>query len=193
MFSQELRFASTAESRWRWTVGGNYFWESAKQEGGVFVGPQTADQLIWDLQIAPLIGLTYDENVLGGTVIPQFLADIGGLDSTTLYPGAGLDFFMNSVLSPFAGLSQPLTGRQLIAQVPYWLDSFKIDGEYESWAAFGETAFDISDTFTLTGGLRYTRDSKDFGRYIAFNPYGVPLAFQEETRVDANGRYDPAG
>jgi iron complex outermembrane receptor protein len=192
MLSQEVRFESTGDSAWQWTVGGSYFWESAKQEGGVFIGPQTADQLIWDLQIAPLLGIPYDEGVLGGLTVPQFIADIGGLDSTVLYPGAGLDFFKNSVLSPFRGLApNSLSGRELVQQVDYWLDSFKIDGEYRSYAAFGELSYDISEMFTLTGGLRYTNDHKEFGRFIQFNPYGVPIAFQEETRVDANGKYDP--
>lgn len=191
-FSQELRFASASDSAWRWTAGGNYFWESAKQVGGVFIGPQTADQLIWDSNIASLIGgVNYDDDVLTGTVVDPGLAAIGGLDSNTLYPGAGLDFFMNSALSPFAGLEQPLTGRELIGSVDYWLDSFKVNGEYESLALFGDLSYDFNELFTLTGGLRYTKDEKDFGRYIAYNEYGIPLAFAEETLVDADGNYDP--
>lgn len=206
-FSQEIRFASTGESRWTWVAGGNYFWESAKQEGGVFIGPQTADQVIWDSGVAPLLGMPYDEFVLTGAQIPRFLADIGGLecdgtDTCSLYPGAGLDFFMNSPLNvytsqdgitiPQYGLSQAgLSGKELIAQVPYWLDSFKIDGEYESWAVFGDLGYDFNEMFTLTGGLRWTKDDKDFARYIAYNLYGVPIAFPLETRVDANGDYDP--
>jgi len=194
MFSQELRFASADDAALRWTVGGNYFWESAKQVGGVFVGPQTADNLIWDLEIAPLLGLPYDEHVLTGTVIPQGIANLGGLDSNVLYPGAGLDFFMNSVLSPFRGLSKVgLSGRELIAGVDYWLDSFKIDGEYASYALFGDVSYDVTEKLTLTAGLRWTKDEKDFARFIAYNDYGVPLAFSEETRVDANGNYDPDG
>jgi iron complex outermembrane recepter protein len=194
MFSQELRFASSDDAALRWTVGGNYFWESAKQVGGVFIGPQTADNLIWDLEIAPLLGLPYDENVLTGTVIPQGIANLGGLDSNVLYPGAGLDFFMNSVLSPYRGLSKVgLSGRELIAGVDYWLDSFKIDGEYQSYALFGDVSYDVTDKLTLTTGLRWTKDEKDFARFIAYNDYGIPLAFSEETRVDASGNYDPDG
>jgi iron complex outermembrane recepter protein len=32
----------------------------------------------------------------------------------------------------------------------------------ESWAVFGQVGFDVSDTLTLTGGLRYTDDEKTF-------------------------------
>ncbi len=200
MFSQELRFESTGDSRLQWTTGVSYSWESAKQEGGVFIGPQTADQLIWDLQIAPLLGLSYEEGVMGGMSVPKFIGRLGGLDaqscagsSCVLYPGAGLDFFKNSSLSPFRGLApDSLSGRELVKQVDYWLDSFKIDGEYRSYAAFGDVSYDLSDMFTLTGGLRYTKDEKEFGRLIRFNPYGVPLAFQEQSLVDADGNYDPA-
>lgn len=35
------------------------------------------------------------------------------------------------------------------------------DTETTSWAAFGQVVFDISDTVTLTGGLRFTNDEKD--------------------------------
>jgi iron complex outermembrane receptor protein len=200
MFSQELRIESTGDSRLRWTAGGSYFWESAKQEGGVFIGPQTADQLIWDLQIAPLLGLPYEESVVAGVRVPAFVGAIGGLDAEScaggagcvLYPGAGLDFFKNSILSPFRGLAPgSLGGRQLVQQVDYWLDSFKIDGEYRSYAVFGDVSYDLSEMFTLTGGLRYTKDEKEFARRIEFNPYGVPIAFQEETLIDADGNYDP--
>jgi outer membrane receptor protein involved in Fe transport len=194
--SQELRLESTGDSKLRWTAGGSYFWESAKQEGGVFIGPQTADQLIWDLQIAPLLGLPYEESVVAGVRVPAFVGTIGGLDAEScaggagcvLYPGAGLDFFKNSILSPFRGLAPgSLGGRQLVQQVDYWLDSFKIDGEYRSYAVFGDVSYDLSEMFTLTGGLRYTKDEKEFGRRIEFNPYGVPIAFPEETLIDADG------
>ena len=190
-FSQELRFASTGDSAWHWTAGANYFWESAKQVGGVFIGPQLADMMIWDLEIAPLTGLSYDADVLAGTQVPQALADLGGLDSTTLYPGAGLDFLMNSSLSPYSYIDNPLTGRELIAGVDNWLDSFKVRGEYQSYAVFGDLGYDFNRYFTLTGGLRWTRDEKNFGRFIAFNEYGIPLGFPQETLVDDEGDYDP--
>ena len=31
-----------------------------------------------------------------------------------------------------------------------------------SWALFGQASYDLTDAFTLTGGLRYTEDEKDF-------------------------------
>ena len=59
--------------------------------------------------------------------------------------------------------------------------------------AFADVTYDITDTLALTGGLRYTYDDKNFGRYVKFNDYVVAFAFTTETRLDGNGNYDPDG
>ncbi len=187
-FSQEWRFQTSGASAMQWVVGANYFWENAEQVGGVYFTPQSADKLIWDLEVAPALEdlalfLPYDDAILPGVEVPQFLADLGGLDSTTLYRGAGLDFLMNSALSPFVDVDRPegTTGRGLIANVDEWLDSFEVDGEYQSYAVFGDVSYDLNDQWTVTAGLRWTQDEKDFGRLISYNEFGLPLAFAEET------------
>ena len=54
---------------------------------------------------------------------------------------------------------------------------FDVDWEQEaeSWAIFGQAEFDVSDTVTLIGGLRYTYDEKKFELvkkdYLAFPPW----------------------
>ncbi len=51
--------------------------------------------------------------------------------------------------------------------------------ETESWAIFGQATWDVSDSFSLTGGIRYTNDEKDGfnnGFQFAGAPYSDPVA-----------------
>jgi outer membrane receptor protein involved in Fe transport len=36
----------------------------------------------------------------------------------------------------------------------------------DSWAVFGQASYDLTDRFTLTGGLRYTEDDRDFSAVV---------------------------
>jgi iron complex outermembrane receptor protein len=42
----------------------------------------------------------------------------------------------------------------------------------ESWAVYGEAGFDLSDTVTLNGSLRYTDEDKDLNGYTSFVDFG---------------------
>lgn len=67
------------------------------------------------------------------------------------------------------------------------------DTQTTSWAAFGQVAFQVSDTVTLTGGLRFTNDEKDMDQsfLIGVLPGGLPynadtigsLASQDDENV----------
>lgn len=41
-----------------------------------------------------------------------------------------------------------------------------------SWAIFGQGTYHISDTFRITGGLRYTKDEKDSTKELFYTPIG---------------------
>ncbi len=72
------------------------------------------------------------------------------------------------------------------AQITLPAVAVEIDREYFSdsdlWAVFGQSTWNISDTFRATLGLRYTVEDKDGGRRLAlrnpdgsiFNPLGLP-------------------
>ncbi|WP_309644880.1 TonB-dependent receptor domain-containing protein [Phenylobacterium sp.] len=73
----------------------------------------------------------------------------------------------------------------------------KVDGhlEVDSWATFGQIDYELSDTWKLTAGLRYTKDEKqgtDFARYVSRSPTttavlgagGVPAAAGANLAVD---------
>ena len=40
--------------------------------------------------------------------------------------------------------------------------SYQTSGDYESFALYADATFHVSDAFSLTGGIRWTRDNKDF-------------------------------
>ncbi|MDJ0919486.1 MAG: TonB-dependent receptor [Henriciella sp.] len=49
---------------------------------------------------------------------------------------------------------------------------FTVDTQTESFALFGQGTYDVTDRLTLTGGLRYTEETKDFdgAREVSFIP-----------------------
>src|SRR5690606_1870157 len=46
--------------------------------------------------------------------------------------------------------------------------------ENDAYAVFGSIDYDVSDAFTLRGGLRYTQDEKDFSAERTLSPIGAP-------------------
>jgi iron complex outermembrane receptor protein len=61
--------------------------------------------------------------------------------------------------------------------------------EVDSYAAFGQVDFALSDAWTLTVGTRYSRDEKtgnEFHRLIAFNPIAVALGGTGAAAVDVS-------
>jgi len=47
--------------------------------------------------------------------------------------------------------------------------------ENKTWAVFGQATYDVSDSMTLTAGVRYTDDQKD-ANHVRFTPAPMPLA-----------------
>lgn len=64
-----------------------------------------------------------------------------------------------------------------------------------AWAAFGSLNYRVTDAFELRGGLRYTRDSKDFvANRVEAPPFSAPelLQIPKETRA-SNTSWDLSG
>ena len=57
----------------------------------------------------------------------------------------------------------------------------------KAWAAFGSLGYDVTDDFTVRGGLRYTRDRKDFSASVLESaPFGAPVSGPFLVNTDAN-------
>ncbi|WP_116364808.1 TonB-dependent receptor [Parahaliea mediterranea] len=165
-FSQEFRLDGEFGERWRWTTGVNYTWEHARQQSGITLGPESLDKLIAEREI--------------------------GLPYSALMPGQPLDIAFQVIADPYNRRAFD-SGFDAYNSGVDFNENIFIDGEYESYAAFADATFDLTDTLSLTAGLRYTDDNKEFGRYVEFNEYVLAFAFPTETRIDANGNYDPNG
>lgn len=165
-FGQELRLDGEFGSRWRWTAGLNYTWEHARQQSGIFLSPQAVDKLIAEREI----GQPYDN----------------------FEPGQPLDIAFQFIPDPYNRRAFS-DGYEAYNSGVDFAENIFIDGRYESYAGFADATFDITDTLAITAGLRYTEDQKEFGRYTEFNEYALAFGFPTETRIDADGNYDPDG
>ncbi len=52
---------------------------------------------------------------------------------------------------------------QVTTQGPGFPPVTTVAHENTSWAVFGQASYDVTEAFSVTGGLRYTSDEKDFG------------------------------
>ncbi|MEM1110996.1 MAG: TonB-dependent receptor [Pseudomonadota bacterium] len=165
-FGQEFRFDGDLGSNVRWTAGFNYHYENAKQLTGIDLLPQAIDKLAAEVEI----GLPYDAVTPGDPLSLAFLA----------FPDP-------------EGRREYSSGQDALARSDFYSERLALEGTYDSYAVFGDVTWDITDTISLTGGLRWTRDEKEFSRFTEFNEYVIAFAFTQETRIDANGNYDPDG
>ncbi|MDH4393200.1 MAG: TonB-dependent receptor [Aquabacterium sp.] len=64
----------------------------------------------------------------------------------------------------------------------------------KAWAIFGSVNFDLSEQFKLRGGLRYTKDKKDFSAQRFQSPiFGGPLGPLTTSKSATNTSFDVAG
>ena len=163
-FSQEFSITSTGDGPISFTAGVNYSNEDAQQTTSAILSPVAVDKLIVEL----MIGYPYE-------AVP---------------PGTGFNavFYTPIQLGGFAGIDRIYaTGAEALTGEEYRED-INIDGQFESIAAFGDITYAVTENIDLTVGVRYTKDEKDFSRYVKFNDYGTALALiSNETRVDENG------
>ncbi|MEE4146954.1 MAG: TonB-dependent receptor [Halieaceae bacterium] len=165
-FGQEFRLDGEMGTGFRWTTGVNAYYEHARQTSGIHLTPQAVDKLIAEGEI----GAPYD----------------------AFEPGAPIDIAFLVFPDPF-GQRTVTSGAQALEDEIAYREQIRINAKYKSYAGFADVTYAITDTLALTGGLRYTYDDKNFGRYVKFNDYVVAFAFTTETRLDGNGNYDPDG
>ncbi len=164
-WSQEFRFSGALDERLLWTVGANYFKETAKQTSGITLNTLAVDRVIVEANI----GLPYD---------------------TALERGQGYDIAWT--VPPFVGLPRAFeTGADALL-ADFYGEFIDVQGDYESWAVFADFTFDITDSLALTAGGRYTEDSKDFSRLVQLNEHALWFAFTP-TFLDRNGQWIAEG
>ncbi|MCX2982585.1 TonB-dependent receptor [Halieaceae bacterium IMCC14734] len=162
-WSQEFRFAGEWGQKLQWTVGANYHEETAKQTSAISLDPSAADRLIIEREV----GVPYD----------------------TFPPGTGYDL----AFSVFPHLPRIYTsGAEALAVADRYRENINVQGDYTSWAVFADFTYDVTEKLSLTAGVRYTEDEKDFSRFVPVNDFGVHFAFTP-TLFDDAGNYLPVG
>jgi iron complex outermembrane receptor protein len=156
-WSQEFRFDGDVGDSIRYVVGANYNKENAKQTSGIDLSTQAVDKLVVESEV----GIPYDS-------VP---------------PGFGFDV---AFAVGFPDLPRIYANGQEALAAGRYSEYINVDGDYESWAVFGDMTWTVIEDVDLTLGIRYTDDSKDFGRNVKYNDFGMWFAF-DETRIDDNG------
>lgn len=92
-------------------------------------------------------------------------------------------FYFNDDKEDISFINPQLTSFiSLVTGIPQSLASVGIDNEStldsESWALFGQADYDLTETLTLTGGLRYTEESKDL---VITNSFATPIFIDRES------------
>ena len=163
-FSQEFSITSTSEGPLNFTAGVNYSREDAQQTTSAILSPDAVDKLVVEL----MIGLPYE----------------------ALPSGTGFNAVFNTPIAfgGFAGIDRDYAAGAEALTAEEYREDISIDAQYESIAAFGDITYAVTEDLEFTVGLRYTKDEKDFSRYVKFNEFGTGLALiSNETRVDENG------
>ena len=154
-FYQELRLTSNFSGPFNFTVGGNYLRYWTKEDYYVFSNASTLFSETWNQSVAGAAkGVDAPHIPFNGTFAnscnPQ-PAVTSGLPTTTL-PGIGCTYIDPNPMDSIDGQGH----NYFRSQNPYRL---------HSWAAFGETYYQVLPDVKLTGGLRFTDDRKSFDEF----------------------------
>jgi iron complex outermembrane receptor protein len=190
-FSQEFRLVGST-AKLNWTVGAGFSTENVDHTTTAIFNVSTLETFAWaeilrspesetsQAFLSTFTDLTPDEiAALGelndlevGEVLPEFR---DGMRETGLDGFAGASFvwsFLNDRgqlgdfginENPFVGITQIFQdwGPRVASYDP-WIEEYSSEGEFDSYAVYGDATYSLSERWNLTGGLRYTFDQKDF-------------------------------
>lgn len=161
-FSQEFRLTGASESL-KWTVGATYFQEDIAQITHARFKFQTFDGFA-------LTNAGVDPSAIPN--IPQGLGMAGLF--LTLIPQSTLGGIANETIFNF----EQVLGLIVAANYdrPYE-ETTSNKNDIESYAAYGDLTYSVTDKLDLTFGLRYTRDEKTFDIFTQYqNEILIPFA-----------------
>ena len=140
-FSQEIRLSSDPSKRFSWVAGANYIDSKQEIDRLVDVRGSLGQPDVMRLITCPV------PQLLGACGIPTFLA----------YSGAQLAGIEASLGLPPGSLPPGVEGLSMytdVARLSRWVQ------DTESWAVFLQGTFDLTETLSITAGLRYTEETK---------------------------------
>lgn len=170
-FTQEFRFASNAGENFDWMGGLFYYNNSLTFQNETPYGSQL--QAFADLAsgLVPAVAqLAAGLGLPAGSGIPSiFNTIIGGNNAT----GVG------ALVPTPSGNPIPIlpAGGYLAAGQGLVNETYNYDTE--AWSAFGQVDWRVTDRFTITAGLRYSRETKDYVPNVTINdPFSQLNAIQ---------------
>jgi iron complex outermembrane receptor protein len=185
-FSQEFRFTGESE-RLKWTAGATYTSEELEHTTDAqflvstfesFALPPVFEQL--GMTITPeeipafRAGARTGTNPTLNALNPLLNALYGVNCAGVNCDGIAASFFISSLNGVTLGVSDILDALRPRIAAGYdepWNETVESQGDYSSWAIYGDTTWSLTDTTNLTVGLRYTYDDKTFDLYTAYQNY----------------------
>ncbi|WP_429910595.1 TonB-dependent receptor [Glycocaulis sp.] len=151
-FTQEFRIASNAGERFDWMAGLFYYNNELTFQNETPYGTELAAFANFASSLDPSVEALATGLGLGaGSGIPAIMNTIVGLNNMLGTPGVPL--------VPAGGY---LGQGQGLVQERYNYDT-------EAWSAFGQVDWRVTDRFTITAGLRYSRETKDYTPNVIIN------------------------
>ncbi len=124
-WSQEFRFTGDWGERLLYTVGANYHEETAKQTSGIILNPIAVDRVVVEREV----GIPY------GAVEPGFGYDIAWV-------------------AAFPHLDRIYESGVEALLAPEYNEFIDVEGDYTSWAVFADFTFEVTETVSITAGVR---------------------------------------
>ena len=156
-FSQEFRLAGTMGDRASYVTGAYYFTQDLDADNTLSVGPSFADFFVGDCRLFETVpGFPQPTSAQGSVacLVDGIAVATAGIPGPPFGPGPlppAADSFVNGGFA-----------REIMLQ------------DHSSWAVFSQLDFDLSDSFRLTVGLRYTKEDKDLNGQFLQNTLGTP-------------------
>ena len=195
-FSQELRLTG-ASDRWKWTLGAVYTQEDIEHvTDAQFLMTTFESFALKEFPIDPELIPGFRVAARAGTnpLLNALLPMCAGRDCD----GIAVSFFLFNLTGgayPLFTLLDALQPRIRAGYAAPWTETVHSEGDYRSWALYGDTTYALTDATNLTVGVRYTQDDKSFDlqtRYqnellpgvpfgIAFYNNGQPLLDSSES------------
>ncbi len=156
-FSQEFRLGGTLGDRVSYVTGVYFFTQDLDANNTLSFGPSFADFFLGDCRLFETVpGFPPPATAQGSVacLVDGIAAATAGVPPPPLGPGPlppAADPFVNGGFA-----------REIMLQ------------DHTSWAVFSQVDFELSESFRLTVGLRFTNEDKDLNGQFLQNPLGAP-------------------
>ena len=186
-FTQEFRIASNGGENFDWMAGLFYYNNELTFQNETPYGTELAAFANFASSLDPSVAaLAAGLGLPAGSGIPAIMNTIIG-GNNMAGTGAFTPLPSGATAIPLVPANGYLGAGQGLVQERYNYDT-------EAWSAFGQLDWRVTDRFTITAGLRYSRETKDYTPNVTINdPFSELNAVQlgQDLRLPSPGTCDP--